>query len=705
MAKSESNTKLVIVESPAKTKSIAQYLGKDYKVVSSKGHVIDLPKSTLGVDVEHNFKPLYEPLRGKKKVITALNKEKQDASIIYLATDLDREGEAIAWHIASAFDFLNSKGHVKSTYKDKVQRVVFSEITKDAINQAFADPRGFDFNLVDAYQARRVLDRLVGYKLSPLLWKKIQYGLSAGRVQSVALRMIVEREEERERFQSETYYKVSVTLRDDGKEFEAQLTEIDRAPIQDKNTIQLFAGEYTYSKTSIQSQEQIDGITEDIQQTDQFRVVDVQSKQITKNPSAPFTTAAMQRTAATRLGFSPKKSMSLAQRLYEEGFITYHRTDSPQIAESFKEKIRQHVVEAYGKKYLGDSKKKKTAPAENAQEAHEAIRPTEIDNQQKISQKVAKKLDDDARDLYDLIAARAIASEMSPAVYTNTTLELTPSKELNTNYTFTAHGSILEFDGFIKVWSRSSDDTDLPSLKPDDLVTKIHDESSEHSTNPPPRYSQASLIKEMEAHGIGRPSTYAPTIDTLEGRNYVSIESRYLFPSDFGRAVTHLLRDHFPEIVDLQFTASLEKQLDDIALGKEKWQSVIREFYEPFETKLQVKDSNLERKDYKVIRELDEQCPECKHPLVLKLGRYGKFYSCSNFPDCKYAKPFVEKIDMSCPDCDDGEIIIRQTKRGKRFYGCTNYPDCQWASWNDPRHATKAKDKSPSGKSPQNDPE
>ncbi|MCA9391918.1 type I DNA topoisomerase [candidate division WWE3 bacterium] len=676
---------LVVVESPTKTKSIAKYLGKDFSVTSSKGHIIDLPKSKLGVDVENNYEPLYQPIRGKGNVIKELKKLAKTAGKIYLATDLDREGEAIAWHIASALEVLDKKGHLSKDSADKVKRVVFSEITKDAILEAFDHPRDFDYGLIDAYQARRVLDRLVGYKLSPLLWKKIQFGLSAGRVQSVALRLIVEREKEREDFKSTPYYKIAMNGVKEGKELTAELTHLDDEKIETKNKLSLFAGEYTYSQTLISTKEKLEELENDLKNAKTFIVSSFESATYSKKPSAPFSTSTLQRSASTRLGLTPKSTMYLAQQLYEEGYITYHRTDSFNLSEQFVSPARDYIKNEFGDEYLPDEAITYASSQKNAQEAHEAIRPTSVGDLKEASLEIEQKIEQKAAKLYELIYSRAVASQMTNAQYKRDTLTLKPNGNLNHDYVFSAQGSILTFDGFIKMWGRTAEDRDIPQLKEGDVVDVNDITNSQHDTSPPPRYTDSSLIKDLEEHGIGRPSTYAPTIDTIIYRNYVGRESSALVPSDIGKAVTHLLVDHFPDIVDLSFTADMENQLDDVAEGKGVWQEIIDEFYKPFEETIEKKEEELERSDYKVIAELDEKCPDCDHILVSKLGRYGKFKSCSNFPECKYAAPFIEKIGMNCPDCKDGDIIIRHTKRGKIFYGCSNYPKCKWASWEDPR--------------------
>lgn len=677
---------LVIVESPTKTKTIGKYLGDDYTVISSKGHIIDLPTSKLGIDTENNFLPQYEPLKGKKTVIKELQECAKEADQVYLATDLDREGEAIAWHIAQSIGALKTNKDGRQTTKENVTRVVFAEITKTAIAEAFANPRGMDFNLVDAYQARRVLDRLVGYKLSPLLWKKIQYGLSAGRVQSIALRLVVERENERERFQSEPYFKINVDLGLEPTSLNADLVSIDDESITFRNRIKLFAGEYSFNSTVLRDQAKVESIATEIKETDNFIVISAQTKSLQKSPPTPFTTATLQRAAATRLHLTPKQTMMFAQKLYEEGFITYHRTDSVNLSKQFLETVRSYIKDTYGNTYLPEKERLYGKKQANAQEAHEAIRPTAILSDSIISSDIASKVDERAVLLYQLIQKRALACQMTDATYQNKQVGLTPQgSQLRHRYLFNAQGSILVFDGYLRAWGRDGNDSDIPDLAEGETLPLKQLNITNHATAAPPRYTEASLIKEMETHGIGRPSTYAPTIGTITDRNYVMRENGYLSPTDTGRAVSNLLTDNFPKIVDLQFTAKMELDLDEIATGNEAWQKVIADFYGPFAKELEEKDQSLDRKDYKIIKVTDEPCPECNDHLVLKLGKYGKFYSCGNFPTCKFAKPYIETIGLTCPDCKSGEIIVKRTRHSKLFYGCSRYPECQWASWDDPR--------------------
>ncbi|PIP56949.1 DNA topoisomerase I [candidate division WWE3 bacterium CG22_combo_CG10-13_8_21_14_all_39_12] len=672
---------LVIVESPSKTASIGKYLGADYFVTSSKGHIIDLPKSDLGIDTEHNYKPEYTAMRGKKKVIDELRKDAKHAQMIYLATDLDREGEAIGWHIASALGGLDDNGKLK---KDApIKRVVFSEITKDAILEAFKNPRELNYNLIDAYQARRVLDRLVGYKLSPLLWRKIQYGLSAGRVQSVAVRLIVERENERKAFTQTPYYRITAQLKHENIDFTADLTHIDDIKIEEKESITLFAGDYSYSKTTLDTPEKAKVHLLALKTTD-LTVQSVESKASKKSPSAPFTTASLQRAAQTFLYMTAKSTMRNAQRLYEEGHISYHRTDSTNLSEAFVTQARDYIKKTYGDKYIPAKPIEYTDKKKRSQEAHEAIRPTHIEDWEQTKKSIAIHLGEKEANLYDLITRRALASQATQAQYHNTTIILT-AKPNDHTYTFRARGSVIAFDGFLAITLSMGEDSILPQLTEGQKITPTSYELSDHETSPPPRYSEASLIHALEEHEIGRPSTYAPIIDTIQNRQYVIKEKNAFVPEDIGFAVTKLLVEHFPRVTDLDFTADMEQQMDDIVDGDREWEKIIDDFYKPFEVKLEQAEKEIERDDYKVLENLDEKCPDCGKHIQMKLGRYGKFYSCSGFPDCKYARPFVEKIGMNCPACKNGDVIVRRTRFGKKFFGCTNYPDCDWAEWKDPR--------------------
>lgn len=649
---------LVIVESPTKAKTIGGFLGSDYQVYSSYGHIRDLPKSDLGVDVENNFKPEYVvPDKAKKTIKTLKKKIKSSDGEIILATDEDREGEAIAWHLSELLD-IDPK---------KKNRMVFHEITKSAIADALSNPRSLDKNLVDAQQARRVLDRLVGYKLSPLLWKKIYYGLSAGRVQSVAMRLICDREAEREDFEEEEYWTIDGKF-ENKKEFTAQLFRVEGKKLD---------------KFALTSQKQAGKLKEKIEKED-YEITEVEKKERKKNPFPPYITATMQQDASYRLNLSSGKTMYLAQSLYEgvklddgkqHGLITYHRTDSTNMSSLALGEAKKVIKENYGEKYLKTRQWK--TKEKGAQEAHEAIRPTSFKRRPEDMKKYLKK---DAFRLYELIYQRALASQMSPAVFDKTKLIISSH---NKDFDFKALGQIIKFDGFMNVYEVKTKQERLPDLTEDegaDLVDVLPDQ---HFTQPPGRYTEASLIKELKDDGIGRPSTYAPTLNTVKKRNYVRKEGKSLIPTKIGRTVNNLLVDHFPQIVDIDFTAEMEEDLDEVAEGKKKWQEVISEFYEPFEKRLKRKMEEIDKKEI-TEEEIDEECPECGAPLVKKLSRKGEFISCSRFPDCKFAKPIIKKIGIDCPECDKGEIVEKKTRKGKIFYGCSNYPDCEFALWQKP---------------------
>ncbi|NIT04462.1 type I DNA topoisomerase [Candidatus Saccharibacteria bacterium] len=652
--------KLVIVESPTKAKTLSKFLGGDYEVASSMGHVYDLPKKEFGVDVEHDFKPQYKVVPGKTKVVGALRKAAKKAGEVYLATDPDREGESIAWHIKQAVG------------DGKTKRVAFHEITERAVKEAFKHPRDVNQDLVDSQQARRVLDRLVGYKLSPLLWKKVRYGLSAGRVQSVAVRLIVEREREREAFHPEEYWEVAAKLQtagrpDDrtGREFEAKLIE--------KN------GE----KIKIGLKEDADKVIKELEGVN-YKVSSLEKKERKRNPYPPFTTSTLQQAGVNVFGFSARRTMRAAQSLYEAGLITYHRTDSTAMAPQALERIRNFVSGNYGGKYLPKTAKQYKTRVKLAQEAHEAIRPTRPDV---ISGKISK-IGGDEKKIYDLIWRRAVASQMLPALYE----QLTVGVEAG-SYGFRATGSKVTFDGWEIVFrdlqtqnGDKEEDGGIPELKEGEALKLLKLLPSQHFTEPPARYTEATLIKKLEEEGIGRPSTYAPIIHTIQARGYVLREGRSLKPDDAGVVVNDLLVSYFPDIVDVSFTAKMEDNLDEIAKGQVSWVKPIADFYGPFAEELEKAEENIDKSSMTTIEETEEKCPESGHPLVIKLGRYGKFYSCSNFPDCKYSRPFVEKIGMICPECGEGEVVVRRTKkRGRTFYGCSRFPDCKFASWKDPR--------------------
>ncbi len=719
---------LVIVESPTKAKTISKYLGDSYEVKSSRGHIKDLPKSKLGVDIDNDFDPHYVVVKGKKKIIDQLEKAAGKVEDVWLATDLDREGEAIAYHLAEVL------GDSVGTDVQDFKRVVFHEITGSAIKDSFEEPRGIDFDLVDAQKARRVLDRLVGYKLSPLLWRKVQGGLSAGRVQSVAVRFIVERESERDSFQSEKYWTLEGLFEGDGdREFWGELKEVDGKSVEKREKVDLFAGTYTLNKTTIDTKKELQKVLGAVEKSE-FTVSNVESKEVRRKPYPPLVTASLQ-AAGAALGFSSSKTMRLAQRLYEEGFITYHRTDSQALSKSAISACRKFVKNNLGDDYLPASPVRYRTKSKTAQEAHEAIRPTDVS----VKPGAVRKLGQDESELYDLIWRQTIASQMKPAVFSRTTVELRDDSKLM----FRGVGRILKFDGWLKIRPKirkKTKENEIPVFEEGELLNVKELKEEEHKTSPPPRYSEASLIKELKDYGIGRPSTYAPIISTIQSRNYARKEGNYFIPTDIGKVVTGLLVEHFPTIVDIEFTAEMENDLDQVAEGAIDWKEILREFWEPFSKRLEEKMEEIERSEVTVLEDTDEDCPKCGKKLVVKLGKYGKFLSCSGFPDCEYARPFsdvdedgvpdevdekqlegdcpkcggdlelregrygkfiscanypeckftknyLDKIGMKCPDCKEGEVIVKRTRRGKTFYGCSRYPKCEFASWKKPKES------------------
>jgi len=648
------NKNLVIVESPAKAKTIAKFLGKNYNVEASMGHVIDLPKSKIGIDIENDFEPNYITIRGKGKTLNKLRKKAKKSSEVFLATDPDREGEAISWHLSRALK-LDDTNNI---------RIEFNEITKSAIKKAIKNPRTIDYNLVDAQQARRLLDRLVGYRLSPLLWKKVRRGLSAGRVQSVAVKIICHREEEIRDFEEEEYWTLEVKLKNGKDKITADLYRINN------------------KKFNIDNKDDMDEIISDIKDKD-FEIIKVKERKRRRNAKSPFTTSTMQQNAANRLGFTAKKTMFLAQQLYEGidvgsegtvGLISYIRTDSTRISTEARDSAVNFIKEKFGNKFLRKSSAKKNN--KNAQDAHEAIRPTDVN---RTPEKMKKCLNNDQFKLYELIWNRFTGSQMSAAIYETVSAVLKSGDK----YKFRVSGSRLLFPGHLILTGKSmEDEIDLPELKEGDSYKAEENNPEQHFTNPPPRYSEASLVKTLEEEGIGRPSTYAPTLSTIVSRNYVKKMGKYLHPTELGETVTELLSEYFPDVTDVEFTAELEKRLDEIENGNEEWKKVLRDFYEPFYKRLEYARENMEK--IEIVEETDEVCDVCGRPMVVKYGRYGKFLACSGYPECKNTKPFVIKTGVSCPDCEDGEIIERKTKKGKTFYGCSNYPDCNFMTWNKP---------------------
>ncbi|MGN8842237.1 type I DNA topoisomerase [Niallia sp. HCP3S3_B10] len=651
---------LVIVESPAKAKTIERYLGKKFKVKASMGHIRDLPKSQMGVDIEKQFEPKYITIRGKGPILKDLKTAAKKAKKIYLAADPDREGEAIAWHLANSLNV-----DIESDC-----RVVFNEITKDAIKESFKHPRAINMDLVDSQQARRVLDRLVGYNISPLLWKKVKKGLSAGRVQSVAVRLIIEREREIKAFVPEEYWSIEGSFIKVKNNFEASFYGIN--------------GE----KIELHSEEDVKKITSQLKDN-KFTVDKVSKKERKRNPAVPFTTSSLQQEAARKLNFRAKKTMMLAQQLYEGidlgkegtvGLITYMRTDSTRISEVAQGEAFEFINSNYGKEYTRDEKKKEKKNAK-VQDAHEAVRPTSIGRE---PNKVKEFLSRDQFRLYKLIWERFIASQMASAIMDTMSVDLS-----NGDVKFRANGSKIKFPGFMKVYVEGTDDNvdekdrQLPDLKEGDTVLNKDIETKQHFTQPPPRYTEARLVRTLEELGIGRPSTFAPTLDTIQKRGYVALDNKRFIPTELGEIVLELILEFFPEILNIEFTANMEQDLDNIEAGKVDWVKVIDEFYQTFEKRLEVAEQEMQTIEIK-DEPAGEDCEECGHPMVYKMGRYGKFMACSNFPDCRNTKAIVKDIGVKCPKCHEGNIIERKSKKRRIFYGCDRFPECDFISWDKP---------------------
>jgi len=651
---------LVIVESPAKAKTIEKYLGRNYKVVASVGHIRDLPKSKMGIDIEHNYEPHYISIRGKGDVIKSLKTAAKKAEKVYLAADPDREGEAIAWHLAYLLGLdLNDKN-----------RVVFNEITKEAVKAAFKEPRTINLDLVDAQQARRILDRLVGYSLSPILWRKVKKGLSAGRVQSVALKIIIDREKEIREFKPEEYWSIDGNFQKGKKKFKANFWGLDG------------------KKTKLPNAEAVKTITARIK-GDTFDVTKVEKKERKRNPALPFTTSSLQQEAARKLNFRTRKTMMVAQQLYEGialgkqgtvGLITYMRTDSTRIADSAKAEAAEFIEKTYGKEFSAHGSRK-IKNAQGAQDAHEAIRPSGV---LRTPEEIKQYLDKDQLKLYTLIWSRFVASQMTPAILDTMKVTLAQNGVI-----FIANGAKVKFKGFMQVYVEGRDDGKedkeniLPDLTQGDVVKSLNIEPKQHFTQPPARFSEATLIRALEENGVGRPSTYAPTLETIQRRYYVKLTNKRFEPTELGEIVNTLIVEFFPQIVDIHFTASMEGDLDKIGDGQEKWVEVVDRFYQPFEKELTNAEEKIEK-----IQIKDEpagfDCELCGHPMVIKLGRYGKFYACSNFPDCRNTKPIVKEIGVTCPVCHQGEVIERKSKKNRIFYGCSRYPECDFTSWDKP---------------------
>lgn len=648
---------LVIVESPAKAKTISKYLGKNYTVEASMGHVRDLPKSKLGVDIEDNFNPKYITIRGKGELISKLKKAAKKADKVYLATDPDREGEAISWHLAN----------ILKISEDDTCRIVFNEITKSAVKESIKEARKINLNLVDAQQARRVVDRLVGYEISPILWKNVKWGLSAGRVQSAALKLICDREEEINAFDPKEYWTVDCLLKKDRKKFPIKLVK------------------YKNKKIEISTEEEANKIIKDLEENE-YKIDKVKKGSRLKNPLPPFTTSTLQQEASKKLNFMTKRTMSVAQALYEGvdvkgygtvGLITYMRTDSVRISEEAQGKAIDFIKENYGDEYIPENlrvyKGKK-----NIQDAHEAIRPSHIE----ITPEIAKaSLSAEQYKLYNLIWKRFIASQMSSCILNTNSIDI-----VNGSYSFKASGSTIKFDGFMKIYDYTTEDDDndvtLPLLEEGEVLAPASVEGKQHFTQPPARYTEASFVKLLEEKGIGRPSTYVPTISTILSREYVVREKKNLVPTELGFIVNNIMSDYFKQIVDVDFTADMERKLDYIEEGSEEWKKVVGEFFAPIKIAIE----KAEKEISKVVIEdkvSDVPCDKCGRMMVIKRGRYGTFLACPGYPECQNAKPIVEELDVSCPKCG-GKILVKRSKKGKKFFGCSSYPNCDFVSWNEP---------------------
>lgn len=649
---------LVIVESPAKAKTIEKYLGKRYKVIASMGHVRDLPRSQMGVDVEDNYEPKYITIRGKGPVVKDLKKYAKKAKKVFLASDPDREGEAIAWHLSKILELEESKEN----------RVVFNEITKDAVKESFKHPRGIEMNLVDAQQARRILDRLVGYNISPVLWKKVKKGLSAGRVQSVALRLVIDRENEIRNFKPEEYWSIEGEFRYKKSKFTAKFLHYKNKPYK------------------LKTKKDVEKITSELN-GDEFEITNVNKKEKTRYPANPFTTSTLQQEAARKLNFKARKTMMLAQQLYEGidlkrqgtvGLITYMRTDSTRISQTAKDEAKSYIEEKYGTEYTSN---RKTKGKQGDQDAHEAIRPTST---LRTPDEMKAYLTRDQHRLYKLIWERFVASQMAPAVLDTVALDVTQN-----DIKFRANGQTIKFKGFMTLYVEAKDDKDndkenkLPKLNQGDKVTATQIEPAQHFTQPPPRYTEARLVKTLEELKIGRPSTYAPTIDTIQKRNYVKLESKRFVPTELGEIVYEQVKDYFPEIIDVEFTVNMETLLDKIAEGDIGWRKVIDNFYGSFKLDVARAEKEMEKVEIK-DEPAGEDCEVCGAPMVIKMGRYGKFMACSNFPDCRNTKAIVKTIGVTCPKCKDGDVVERKSKKNRLFYGCSNYPECDFISWDKP---------------------
>lgn len=652
---------LVIVESPAKANTIGKFLGKDYKIIASVGHVRDLPKSQIGVDIENNFEPKYITIRGKGDIISKLKKEAKAANKVFLATDPDREGEAISWHLANLLNINNSEKC----------RITFNEITKNAVKNAIKSPRKIDMDLVDAQQARRILDRIVGYKISPLLWRKIRKGLSAGRVQSVAARMICDREEEIDQFEQEEYWSIAAVLskKKSGPSFDAKFYGTSDEKIELKNEAEV--------KKII-----------DMLEGKKYTVHKVKNSEKKKTPAPPFITSTLQQEAARKLGFPTRKTMMVAQQLYEGievkghgavGLVTYIRTDSTRISSEAQQSAKEYIMQKYGQKYLPEEfrvYKNKSA----SQDAHEAIRPTYIDMD---PDSVKESLSNDQFKLYKLIWSRFVASQMASAIYDTVAADIFAGDLL-----FKANGSKIRFKGFVAVYTESADEetedgeVTIPELLEKEELDLKKLDSKQHFTQPPLRYTEAALVKALEEKGIGRPSTYAPIITTILARGYVEREKKFLLPTELGKIVNDLMKNNFKDIVNVQFTAQWEKKLDDVGEGTKKWADLLKDFYEPFAATLQEADANIGQIEIK-DEVTDIKCEKCGRNMVIKNGRFGKFLACPGFPECRNARPILEEAGVTCPKCS-GKVLIKKTRKGRKYLGCENNPTCSFMTWDMP---------------------
>ncbi|MEC0373360.1 type I DNA topoisomerase [Paenibacillus chibensis] len=652
---------LVIVESPAKAKTIGKYLGSKFIVKASMGHVRDLPKSQIGVEVENEFNPKYITIRGKGSVLKELKDASKKVKKVYLAADPDREGEAIAWHLAHALELDDTDSC----------RVVFNEITKQAVKDAFKTPRKINMDLVNAQQARRILDRLVGYKISPLLWKKVKKGLSAGRVQSVAVKIILDRENEIDAFVPEEYWSITAKLAKGSSVFEAKFHQLDG------------------QKKELSKEADVQEVLQAIKGAT-FKVAEVKEKERQRHPSPPFTTSSLQQEAARKLNFRAAKTMSVAQQLYEGvelgkegtvGLITYMRTDSTRIAVSAQEEAKEYIEGKFGGSFAPESPREYSKKAANAQDAHEAIRPTSV---MRDPESVKPFMSRDQFRLYKLVWERFVASQMASAVLDTLSVDIAAGSAV-----FRATGSKVRFPGFMKVYVEGNDDGTteeekfLPALAPGDKLKKEEIDPKQHFTQPPPRYTEARLVRTMEELGIGRPSTYAPTLETIQKRGYVAIEEKKFVPTELGELIIEQMEQFFPEILDAEFTAHMEEDLDHVEEGSEDWVKVLKEFYSSFEKRLEVAEEEM--KEIEIADEVsDEICDKCGKPMVYKLGRFGKFLACSGFPDCRNTKPIVKDIGVTCPKCKEGHVVERRSKKGRIFYGCDRYPECDFVSWDRP---------------------